>query len=82
VLVLYGEYDWFESRDAAQLIANIVNDGRPGTATFREIAQVDHHFTQYPSRRDAFRESNGRQNAAPAVAAILEWLKQVGMRGP
>lgn len=81
VLVLYGQYDWFESHDAAQLIANIVNDRRPGSATFREIPQLDHHFTQYASPRDAFAEKNGKENAAPAVTAILDWLSQVGVRG-
>jgi dienelactone hydrolase len=80
VLVLHGEYDWFESRDAAQLIVNIVNDRQPGSATFRELPQLDHHFTRYASRRDAFREKDGKENADPAVKAILEWLSQIGMR--
>jgi dienelactone hydrolase len=81
VMVLYGQYDWFESHDAAQLIATIVNDHRPGSATFREIPQLDHHFTQYSSPRDAFAEKNGKENAAPAVTAILDWLSQIGVRG-
>ena len=80
VLVLHGEYDWFESRDAAQLIANIVNDRQPGSAMFRELPQLDHHFTRYASRRHAFREKDGKENADPAVRAILEWLSQVGLR--
>jgi glyoxylase-like metal-dependent hydrolase (beta-lactamase superfamily II)/dienelactone hydrolase len=81
VLVLYGEYDWFESHDAAQLIANIVNDRKPGSATFRELPQLDHHFTRYASRRDAFREKDGKESAGPAVTAILDWLSQIGVRG-
>jgi dienelactone hydrolase/glyoxylase-like metal-dependent hydrolase (beta-lactamase superfamily II) len=81
VLVLYGEYDWFESHEAAQLIANIVNDRKPGSATFRELPQTDHHFTRYGSRRDAFREKDGKESAAPAVTAILDWLSQIGVRG-
>jgi hypothetical protein len=80
VLVLHGEYDWFESRDAAQLIANIVNDRQPGSATFRELPQLDHHFTRYATRRAAFREKDGKENADPAVKAILDWLSQIGMR--
>jgi dienelactone hydrolase len=80
VLVLYGEYDWFESHDAAQLIANVVNVRQPGSAAFREIPQTDHHFTRYGNRRDAFREKDGKQNAAPAVTAILDWLAQIGAR--
>jgi dienelactone hydrolase/glyoxylase-like metal-dependent hydrolase (beta-lactamase superfamily II) len=80
VLALHGEYDWFESRDAAQLIANIVNDRQPGSATFRELPQLDHHFTRYASRRDAFREKDGKENAELAVRAILDWLAQIGVR--
>jgi dienelactone hydrolase len=80
VLVLHGEYDWFESRDAAQLIANIVNDRQPGSATFRELPQLDHHFTSHATRRAAFVGKGGKENAAPAVKAILDWLSQIGLR--
>ena len=77
VLVLYGEYDWFESRDAARLIANIVNDRQPGSATFKELPQLNHHFTRYANARDAYREKNGKEDADPAVRAILDWLAQI-----
>jgi dienelactone hydrolase len=80
VLVLFGEYDWFESHDAAQLIANVVNARKPGSAMFREVPQTDHHFTRYATARDAFREKDGKENAAPAVTAILDWLSQIGAR--
>ena len=80
VFVLYGGYDWFESRDAAMVIASIVNAQKPGSAMFRELPQLDHHFTRYPSATDAFHEKNGTTDAAPAVDAILQWLAQVGMR--
>ena len=80
VLVLYGAYDWFESRDAATHIANLVNTQKPGSAVFRELPQLDHHFTRYASAVDAFREKNGTTDAAPAVDAILQWLLQIGMR--
>jgi dienelactone hydrolase len=79
VLVLYGEYDWFESRDAAALIANAVNRKRPGTATLRVIPHVDHHFTKYATLEDAFHERNGAEHAAPAVDAVLAWLRQIGL---
>jgi len=80
VLVLYGEYDWFESRDAAQLIAGIVNNRQAGSAKFQELPQLDHHFMRYASARDAFKEKDGKENAAPAVTAILEWMSQIGVR--
>jgi dienelactone hydrolase len=80
VLVLYGEYDWFESRDAAKLIATVVNNRQAGSAKFSELPQLDHHFMRYASPRDAFKEQGGKENAAPAVTAILDWLSQVGVR--
>jgi glyoxylase-like metal-dependent hydrolase (beta-lactamase superfamily II)/dienelactone hydrolase len=80
VLVLHGEYDWFESSDGARLIATLVNNRQPGSATFKELPQLDHHFMQYPTQRDAFREKNGKENAEPAVRAILDWLSQIGAR--
>jgi dienelactone hydrolase len=74
VLVLFGEYDWFESRDAAELIARIVNRQRPGTATFRELPKLNHHFSRFATARDAFAEKGGTTDAGPAVDAILKWL--------
>ena len=79
VLVLYGEYDWFESRDAAVLIADVVNRKRPGTAQLQVVPGLDHHLARYTNRQDAFRERGGTQHAAPVVEAILAWLKQIGM---
>ncbi len=80
VLVVYGEFDWFESRDAAALIADIVNRKRPGTATLRVVPGLDHHFMRYATPRDAYRESGGVVATDPVVEANLAWLAQIGMR--
>lgn len=80
VLVLYGEYDWFESYDAAALIPDIVNRNRPGSASVRVIPKLNHHFTRYATARDAFKEQGGTTDATPAVDAILEWLASIGVR--
>jgi dienelactone hydrolase len=80
VLVLYGEYDWFESRDAAALIADTVNRERPGTAKLTVVPQLDHHFSRFATAEDAFRSRGGSENAAPVVTAILAWLDEIGIR--
>jgi pimeloyl-ACP methyl ester carboxylesterase len=80
VLVLYGEYDWFESRDAAALIADVLNRARPGSATLEVFPGTDHHFTRYKTRTDAFRESGGVVAADPVVEAVLAWLARIGIR--
>jgi pimeloyl-ACP methyl ester carboxylesterase len=77
VLVLYGEYDWFESADAASLITRIVNARAPGAGTFQIVPGMNHHFEIFPSQEAAFQEKNGRVDPAPAVEAMLRWLKRV-----
>ena len=74
VLALYGEYDWFESRDAVRVIADIVNRERPGTAKFQEIPGLNHHFTRFPSRVAAFHEQGGVADPAEFVRTVLGWL--------
>ena len=74
---MYGEYDWFESRDATSLIARIVNAQRPGHGTFVEIPRMNHHFSQFSDASDAFRERNGTANPDPAVDVMLAWLTKV-----
>lgn len=71
VLVLYGEYDWFESRDAASLIARIVPHGR---GTFGEVPRMNHHFELFADARAAFADEGGQVNPDPAVNPMLRWL--------
>jgi dienelactone hydrolase len=79
VLVLYGENDWYESRDAAAVIADVVNRARPGTATLRVVPGLDHHFVRYASRADAYAERNGTPAPDAVVDEILAWLEQIGV---
>src|SRR5688572_25942353 len=41
VLAMYGEYDWFESRDATTLMARIVNAKSPGRGTYAEVPRMN-----------------------------------------
>lgn len=77
VLAMYGQYDWFESHDAASLIARIVNAKSPGRGTFVEMPGMNHHFEVYPSAQAAFREERGQVNPDPAVDVMLDWLRRV-----
>ena len=81
VLVLYGEYDWFESHDAAQLIANIVNERQPGSATFRELPQTRSSLHALrESARCVSREGRQGECGPRRCTAILDWLSQIGVR--
>jgi dienelactone hydrolase len=80
VLVLYGDYDWFETRDSAALITDLVNRQRPGTATLHVEHGLDHHFTRFATARDAFTDTGGTEHAAPIVEVVLDWLEEIGAR--
>jgi len=80
VLAMYGEYDWFESRDATSLIARIVNAKSPGRGTHAEVPRMNHHFAQFASAEAAFAEKDGRVNPEPAVEVMLAWLKKIFSR--
>jgi pimeloyl-ACP methyl ester carboxylesterase len=76
VLAIYGEYDWFESRDAASLIARIVNAKSPGRGTYAEVPRMNHHFAEFSSAEAAFAEKTGQVNPEPAVTVMLAWLEK------
>ncbi|MEO0996308.1 MAG: alpha/beta fold hydrolase [Pseudomonadota bacterium] len=75
VLMVMGEYDWFENRAGHETVARIVNRRRDGLARFELIRQMDHHFTVFPDARAAFRDDGGRADAAPFLEIALGWLK-------
>lgn len=72
---MFGEYDWFESRDATALIARIVNHNSPGAGTYVEVPRMNHRFAVFPSAEDAFKETNGKVDQNSAVRPMLDWLK-------
>jgi pimeloyl-ACP methyl ester carboxylesterase len=74
VLAVHGEYDWIMSRSDHELIAEVVNRVRPGTARFVEVPKTDHHFMAYDTPEQAFQEKGGRYSAE-ATRVIVDWLK-------
>jgi pimeloyl-ACP methyl ester carboxylesterase len=74
VLVVMGEYDWFENRAGHETVARIVNRQRAGLARFEVIPQMDHHFTVFPDAGAAFRDEDGRGDASPFLVLALGWL--------
>ena len=77
VLVVMGEYDWFENQAGHETIVRIVNRQRPGLARFELIPQMDHHFAVFPDARAAFRDEGGRGDARPFLDIALEWLTRL-----
>jgi pimeloyl-ACP methyl ester carboxylesterase len=80
VLVVYGEYDQFETRHGHELIAQTVNRLRPGTARFVSIDRMDHDYGVYATPEDAYSWTYGPSapgHDAPEllIGEILGWLR-------
>jgi dienelactone hydrolase len=54
VLVVFGEFDQFETAHGHALIAKMVNRLRPGTARFVEIANADHDLVRHRTAEEAY----------------------------
>lgn len=81
VLVLYNEFDQYESRRGAEAVVETVNRLRPGTARLVVMPMQDHSFYLHPSADAAFRGDPGAVAApGPAVQSILDWLDQAVLR--
>ena len=73
VLALHGEYDWIMSRGDFELLVDVVNRNRPGSAEFVELPHTGHTFEHYASLQDAF---EGKQLAFDDSVAqrVRAWL--------
>jgi pimeloyl-ACP methyl ester carboxylesterase len=80
VLVIYGEYDQFETRHGHQLIADTVNRLRPGSATFIEVPKADHEIELYASAEDAYAYRNPPVRREMLVQPLLDWARRVTAR--
>jgi hypothetical protein len=50
VLVLYGEYDWFEDEESHALVADIVNRNKPGSARLVVFEKIGSSLRHLPGR--------------------------------
>jgi dienelactone hydrolase len=80
VLVVYGEYDWFEDVEAARTVVRVVNGAGPQHARLVVVPRMDHHFRLFATPQDAFRERGGRVDEGPAAEPMLEWLRGLARR--
>jgi pimeloyl-ACP methyl ester carboxylesterase len=77
VLVVYGEYDQFETRHGHALIAETVNRLRPGSATFVEIPRADHEIEVYATPEDAYAYRNGGPRSPLFLTTLLDWARRI-----
>lgn len=79
VLAIFGSSDFVTERDDHVRIVAIVNVAHPNTATFHEIAGMDHLLYRAASPKaalDAFASSAARQYDTDLSVVVIAWLKQ------
>lgn len=74
VLLVMGDYDWFENRAGHETVVRIVNRRSSGLARFEVIPRMDHHFTRFDSAEAAFEGEGGEANAGAFLEIALAWL--------
>lgn len=77
VMVVFGEYEQFETRHGHKLIADTVNSLRPGTAIWLELPKTGHDLMAYPDEKAAYGFANGTSREDIFVTAVVDWLKKV-----
>jgi pimeloyl-ACP methyl ester carboxylesterase len=78
VLVVFGEFDQFETAHGHALIAKMVNRLRPGTARFVEIANADHDLVRHRTVEEAYADSpSTTRNDKSFFDAFGQMIKQV-----
>lgn len=74
VLVIFNEFDQYETRHGHALIAETVNRLRPGTATFVERPGIGHSNYRFATAEDAYADRGGTPAWRQAAAIMTEWL--------
>ncbi len=81
VMVVFGEYEQFESRHGHRMIVDMINRKSPGAAQWLEIKQADHGLQLYPDAVSAYAYDNAATAHQLYVAPVSKWLRRVaGLR--
>lgn len=77
VMVVFGEFEQFESRHGHRVIVDTVNRLRPGTATWLEIPKAGHGLRIYPDVISAYAWQGGENRPDKFVEPVSAWLRQI-----
>jgi pimeloyl-ACP methyl ester carboxylesterase len=80
VLVVFGEYDQFESVHGHALIAQIVNRLRPGGARFLEIKGADHDLVMHRTIEEAYADAESTQRRDKDLFDALGQMMRQALR--
>lgn len=77
VLVVFNEFDQYETLHGHKLIVDTVNRLRPGSGTFVEQKGVDHNDTRFPTIEAAYNDEGGTPVPESTANVVLGWLKKI-----
>lgn len=79
VLVVHNEYDQYETLRGAEVVVEMANRLRPGSAELVVMPRLNHSFYRYPTRDAALAGAReGREPAGEEAARIvLDWLDRI-----
>lgn len=77
VLVVFNQFDQFETRHGHQIITHMVNRWRPNTAKYVEQANVGHGNYRYDTIELAYKFKQGENVTGELVKILAEWTKSL-----
>ncbi len=77
VLVVFNEYDQFETRHGHQIISQMVNRWRPNTAQYVEQAKTGHGNYQYENIESAYQFKGGTNATTQLVKIMADWTNSL-----
>ena len=77
VLVIFNEFDQFEAQYGHQVITDMVDRLRPGTATFVVQENIGHSNFRYDDIIAAYPREGGEPAWEQTADVILNWLEDI-----
>ncbi len=77
VLVIYNGFYQFEAQFGHQVITDMVNRLRPGTARFVMQENIGHSNDRFATVEDAYVWRDGEPACEQTAQVILDWLEQL-----
>ena len=78
VLVIFNEFEQFETEHGHALIVDMVNRSRPGTATLVIAKGLGHSNMRYDNRLDAYAAENGAPAWETTAKTLVDWFASLG----
>ncbi|MCO7223858.1 hypothetical protein [Pleionea sp. CnH1-48] len=76
VLVVFNEFDQFESEHGHRMIVDMINRWRPGSATFVKQTGIGHSQYRYSSIEQAYQFKEGSKATSSFSGHLSQWLKR------